>query len=235
MIALIDADVILYQTGFGSDANAKKEGLAFEPLENALHLCKNKLKEVMFNTGADDCKLYLTGKGNYRKDFLPDYKANRKDAHKPHWYNEIKEYLINQHNAIVVDGEEADDALGYNQTKDTIICTIDKDLDCIPGYHFNWSLKNFERGIYYVTEVEANRFFYLQCLTGDATDNIPGLKKSIGKMATKKLKLPLLNMADPLDMYNHVDGIYRDFDWHPIAKCIWIRRKEGEIWEPPTI
>ena len=232
MICLIDADVLVYQCGFSSDANARKEFLELhgipkselndkllaayvglhEPLPFALKIVKNKINEILEVVGADTYECYLTGKNNYRNEILPTYKANRDPAHRPHWYKEIKQYLIDKHDAIVVDGEEADDALGYRQMTEpddhTCICTIDKDLDCVPGFHWNWSPSRFERGVYNVSELEAMRFFYTQCLTGDTTDNIPGLKKLTGKVASAKRKAYLNEVSTEFEMYTHVDSLY---------------------------
>src|SRR5690606_41714779 len=66
-------------------------------------------------------------------------------ARKPYWYDEIRDYLIRRWGAEVVDGQEADDAIGiaaWNSYKEcpeySIIASIDKDLRMIPGYHYNW-------------------------------------------------------------------------------------------------
>ena len=68
------------------------------------------------------------------------------------------------------------------------IATLDKDLDGVPGWHYVW--KGKREGVFYVTETEADRFFYTQMLTGDATDNIPGLFKMVGVKALAKTKAP---------------------------------------------
>lgn len=271
MIALLDGDIFLYECGFSSDANARKDLLnkwhlfhgknlneeqqvewdnAFEPLEYNLKIVKNKIAELIDITGADSFEIYLTGSNNYRLDILPQYKANRDPNRKPHWYKEIKEYLINVQGAVVCEGIEADDMLGIRQmaefrkmhgvketteeTDHTCICTKDKDLDCIPGFHYNWSPSRINDGVYNISEVEANRFFYTQCLTGDTTDNIPGLKKLTGQIATAKKKAALATMDSVYDMYTHVANLYGDTDFTASAKCLWIQRESGEIWEPPT-
>lgn len=236
MIALIDGDILVYECGFSSDATAKKNGDEHEPLSYALQNVKQKLKDVLDAAKTTEYEMYLTGKNNYRFEFLPDYKGNRDSTHRPFWYKEIKQYLIDECGAIVCDGEEADDLLGIRQMDprtETIICTKDKDLDCVPGLHYNWSPSRWEDGIYDISEVEALRFFYTQILTGDSTDNIPGLKKSVGKIATAKIKKGLESLESARDMYDYVASVYGDFDFHPIAKCLWIRQKYGEIWEPP--
>ena len=113
--------------------------------------------------------------------------------------------MINEYDAELQVGQEADDALSIAAcTLGHGIATIDKDLDGCPGWHYNWAKEN----IYYVTEVEANRFFYTQMLTGDSTDNIPGLFKRTGKKAMAKVKAPLAELTDPADMYAYVGGMW---------------------------
>ena len=50
--------------------------------------------------------------------------------------------------------------------------SYDKDLDQIPGWHYNW----YHDKMYHVEPHQANRFLACQCLAGDMTDNIPGVK-----------------------------------------------------------
>ncbi len=258
MISLIDSDILVYECGFSSDSNAKnallmgwglktkKEcspeqldelTLAKEPLEYCLKIVKNKIEEILKITEAEDYKLYLTGKDNFRNKIQPDYKANRDPGHKPHWYKEIKEYLIEVHGAEVIDGMEADDKLSIEQVSSeewTCICTKDKDLDMVPGFHYNWSKSKYELGVYHVEEIEGLRFFYTQILTGDATDNIPGLFKATGKRATKKFKEPIQSMETELEMYEHVKECYGEYDFTGIAQCLYMLKKEGVMWEAPN-
>jgi DNA polymerase-1 len=80
---------------------------------------------------------------------------------------------------------EADDVMGVMATKepdDHVIATIDKDLDQIPGRHFNWN-KNKK---YTVNSLKADRLFYTQIMAGDPTDNYYGIK-GVGPVAAKKL------------------------------------------------
>ena len=98
-----------------------------------------------------------------------------------------------------------------------------------------------------MTEEEADRFFYKQLLTGDATDNIPGLFKRVGVKATAKVLDPIDDMVSTSDMFDYVREVYRQGydkvgicpddkdsvvdDWLlRQARCLWIRRSEGELW-----
>lgn len=235
--ALIDGDVIVYQAGFAcqkthymldgmvfenkpdlkqyiadneycTDVEYEQE-LIVEDIANALHTVKVMLERIQNEAGCDSREVYLTGKGNYRNRVYPAYKANRKDMAKPVLYEDIREYMIKYHAAQVIQGQEADDALGINQGEDTVICTIDKDLDTVPGPHYNW--RKPDQGVYHVLPEAALRFTYTQILMGDAVDNIPGLP-GIG---IKKAQ-GLLNGAN--SSYEYQKIILDAYRQHPIYK-----------------
>ena len=238
MIALIDGDVLKYACGFASDAAAKKLGLEHEELSFCLHGVSESIKSICKATGANDYVVFVSHPVNRRKEEYVDYKANRDPAHKPYWFEEIGRYLFERHDAQFSDeGDEADDAMGIMQCKlgDTsVIASIDKDLDCIPGWHYNFSKNRKENGVYYVEETEANRFFYKQVLTGDSADNIPGMFKKLGKKATSKYTSPLDKMDKSADMFAHCvscyDGDVEYVKW--VGNLLWIKRDETGVWLP---
>jgi hypothetical protein len=139
---------------------------------------------------------------------------------------------------------EADDLLGINQTKDTIICTIDKDLRQVPGQHYNF----VKDEIFTVNLQEGLLWFYTQMLTGDASDNISGirgigLKKahthltrkdlhaSTGRLSERKINRDLLERIIPL--YREQYGIHF---WEKICNTgalLRIKQEKNEpIWHP---
>lgn len=239
----IDGDIIVYSCGFAAQE---------EPLAAALHSANKMVERIVRETGATDYVVYLTGKGNFREEVatIQGYKANRAGQEKPLHYTDIKNHLIKRHKAIVVEGEEADDALGIAQCMSEgqhTIASLDKDLDMIPGWHYNWRKDE----LYEMTEDEGMRFFYTQLITGDSTDNIPGLFKLTGTKALKKYKEPLEMMDDESFMWDHVYNVYLsaystngmcldDADtvvrkWLiEIGKLLWIRRYPCEEWMPPV-
>lgn len=145
-----------------------------EPLEHALHLIKNIILSIQEKLKPEHIAIYLSGKDNFRKKVaitLP-YKGNRDKTKKPHWMKEAREYLESQWGALVIDGFEADDALGVeSEVEGVIVCSTDKDLDQLPGWHYNF----VEEKLYQISELEGWRNFYKQMLTGDRTDNIAGI------------------------------------------------------------
>lgn len=154
------------------------------------------LDGIMAATKATAYKIFLTSTdhSNYRYKIYPDYKGNRK-AEKPKHYLHIREYLEYEKEAEVIYGEEADDALGYNQTEGTVICSIDKDLLMIPGKHYNF----VKQEIYNISKQEGLCNFYGQLLLGDIGDNIPGCP-GIGKKGVEKLLHPDLSEQEMLEV-----------------------------------
>lgn len=227
------------------------ESLAVDELENCLHSVKLQLSSILEDTKADDYIIYLSGKDNFRDSLVDYYKANRDRSTRPEHYNNITKYLLDHWKTEVIDGMEADDALGINQTENTIICSIDKDLDNVPGWHYN-----FVKGeLYNVEPLEALHNFYGQLITGDPGDNIPGLFKIAGKRATAKLIEPILHMEAEKEMWEYVHRVYStvfyDIDTtnpftqgeiedaitiklREIGKLLWIKHNEDDDWEPPN-
>jgi 5'-3' exonuclease len=195
------------------------------------------LRGIMEALQTTDYKAFLTAtdKSNFRYDIYPAYKEGRK-AEKPTHYHRLRDYLLETHGAELVLDQEADDALGIAQTPETCIVTIDKDLDQIPGKHYNFVKKDF----YEVTPDQGLRYFYEQLLMGDRIDNIPGIY-GIGPVNAKRIIAPC---KDERDMY---EVVLREYERAPLSRSakptagevLWrgqllkIRTREGELWEPP--
>ncbi len=220
--ALIDGDIICYSVGFAANE---------DPVENALHSVKIMLSSIVDAVGADSYRLFLTGTGNYREELatiLP-YKGNRK-GDKPVHYDAIRRYMVDIWDAEVIDGMEADDAMGINQDADTVICTLDKDLDMITGMHYNW-----RKGVLYtISQAQADLFFMKQLIMGDRVDNIQGIPRYGDKKAQK-----VIDQSDNMtDLYWNILMLYdmhypRPFEaMLETANLLWIQRKEGELWDP---
>lgn len=202
MKALIDGDILVYKIGFTADDTyylvrgrkfkyskdakdwCKKKNIHYAEiekrhvagdLEEAKDMMDDMVEGVLDATSAEEYQVFLTGKGNFRDEVgvTVKYKGNRSGGGRPHHYQNLRDHLVNVWGATVVDGMEADDALGINQTENTIICSIDKDLLTIPGKHYNWNKREFID----ITEYEGWFNFYRQMLTGDRTDNIFSVMK----------------------------------------------------------
>lgn len=215
--------------GLPDDAIVKK--VKPQPEHFAIHNLKLLLNKILKGAETNEFKLYLTGKGNFRDEVargLPKpfniYKGNRDSSHKPIHYHAIRGYMTAILDAEVIEGMEADDALAIAQTDDTILCSIDKDLLMVPGKHYNW--RRDEKKI--VSEAEGMEFFYQQILTGDMTDNIPGLYQLTGKKAMKKLKDKVSACTTKEEYEEVIYSIYPE-EFHQFVditrQLLWMRRE----------
>jgi len=224
MKALVDADILVYRFGFASDG---------DPAEFALARISEFLDNLQAMEGIDEVWGYLTGSNNFRNEIAKTapYKGNRVMA-KPYHYQLLREYMERAWGFEVIDGMEADDAIGIeayrHEPEETIIVSIDKDLNMIRGHHYNF----VKEEKYFVTEEEATRNFYLQILTGDKIDNIIGLD-GIGPVKSKKL---LKDCNTELEMYEAVLKAYDGDEARVLenARLLWILREEKQVWQPPV-
>jgi DNA polymerase-1 len=215
MKALIDADIVAYRVACTLEDD-DSEDFVYARAEDLVD-------HILVNTEATEYRLFLTGKNNFRYTIYPEYKAHR-PKEKPFWLEKCRQYLIANFNAEVIDGQEADDALGIAQTEDTIICSIDKDLLMIPGRHFNFVKNEFQE----VTNDSGMRHFYMQCLTGDRSDNIKGIEQ----IGPKKAEKILTGCVTEQELFNAVREAYsNDEEFLMNGRVLWIRRKENEDWK----
>ncbi len=153
--------------------------LRIEPLNFVLGTTKRMIANIKKGCDADVVEIYLSDKKNFRHDLatIAKYKGNRDKKRAPLHIKDIREYMINVHGAKVWANHEADDVLAVRQLKltaegkDTVIASIDKDLLQIPGKHYDF-VKDTK---IMVTDDTALRKKLHQMLTGDKTDNIPGI------------------------------------------------------------
>lgn len=196
-----------------------------DPVNIAIYRAEELLDNILNKTGADSYRAFLTGATNFRNTVYPEYKANRK-AERPKHLHAIREYAMESMNSELAEKDlEADDMLGIHQTEDTIICSLDKDLAMIPGKHFQWEIsgKGWSKPdrFFEQTELEGSRLFYEQCLKGDTSDNIKGLKGIGNKTANKMLK----GCTTEQEMFNVVRGAYgHDDEFIMNASCLYILR-----------
>jgi len=198
--ALIDADCVAYWGAAGCNELS---------LRVATRRVDMRMKQILYECNAEGYTGYLTGKNNFRDDIatLQRYKGNRYDKlgkrilEQPIWLKECRQYLIDEWDCIVTEGQEADDALSIHRAKyldsdKLIISSIDKDLRINPGLQHNMNSGIVDRVLNSMTPMEviakvspttgkkSNKvegqglmFFYAQLLMGDAADWIKGLPK----------------------------------------------------------
>lgn len=218
---------------------------AQQALEDSITTLK-KLVSVHCD-GIGNMKFFTTRNGSFRDKEFKGYKENRTDVRRPHHLEALKDYLQDKYGATTSNHGcfEADDMLAMLQTDRTIICSIDKDLLQIPGYHFNWVKNKFIE----ISEEEGLRNLYTQMLTGDATDGIPGIygvgpvtaQKALSKVTSEWMMyctvLKMYIEKTPLE-----DGEDRNSEefWmkcvqlvHCHATLLYLLRHTNDRWVPP--
>lgn len=224
-ITLIDGDIVAYRAAFSCE-----EGTEIDAEEYIDELLSDIMNATQFKENWDNVEIFLSGSSNFRKDLDAEYKANRTRP-KPELLPACMSYLTEAYAAKVSEDQEADDDIVIRATEigydDTIIASIDKDFLQVPCWHYN-----FNRGtMVKVEEFEGLLFFYEQILTGDAADNVKGIR-GIGPVKAKKLLRGALNERE---MYEVCLKAYKGDEEKVIqnGKLLWLRREEGEDWMPP--
>lgn len=164
-------------------------------LDNALSHAQAKIQVILDNTGGvvDNLELHFTGgKNSFRYDLLREafpakeemhYKAKRVFKRSPVGLHALKEKLMQHYTGFMHYDFEADDVAVMLKKKygpSAILCAVDKDvLGNVPGTHWNYyeSLKHsIEMTWVNISKEEAMYNQHLQAITGDKSDNVPGLK-----------------------------------------------------------
>lgn len=213
--------MLLYEIGFAAEAGWQQPG--FPPFDYVAELLHNRIGNICAITEATAPPiLYLTGSSNFRNEIAKREPYKKRPSNKPWHYRNIKAYMPSVWECRTQEGLEADDLMSIEQCKrpdETIICTRDKDLRMVPGWHYGWELGNQPQfGPELVEGLGAIRlsgdrksikgtgllFFYSQCLTGDKVDTIPGVE-GIGAVGAFKI---LEGSVSEADAFNRVRGAY---------------------------
>ena len=226
MLGLIDGDVLLHWAARASDTP--------EDTEEKLHELFEYTKAASFAT---DFRVAIKGKDNYRKDIFADYKRNRRPVDPQLKVNLVAaaKLSIADYGAEMAHGQEADDLVriwseeAKAEGLDSVVIAEDKDLNCIPGPHFN-PKKDIH---FYVTEDDADLLYHQQLLTGDSADNIKGLWK-VGPKTAQKF-LADVPMGERMDKVIEVWQEREPEDWYErldlCGKLITIRRTHDELFD----
>lgn len=156
MQVLLDADILLYEVGFGAESGWQGEGLP--SFDHVANLLDERINNICVMAGATvPPKLYLTGKGNFRYDIAKRVPYKTRAGNKPFHYYNIKAYIKSKYDWYEYYGFEADDALRIEQTlrdkraieavalgedaePETIVCSRDKDSLNYEGWKYSWEL-----------------------------------------------------------------------------------------------
>jgi len=209
--------------------------LELEPYGIALYNARAFVNTILDTLHPSEYVLYFSSASNFRVEaatILP-YKGHRKEEDKPKYYDDIKKHLQSKYKYDIIEDIEADDAMSiglWNDIENTIIVTQDKDLNMVPGCHYNPVTKEQ----YDITPLEGCRNFYKQIITGDPVDNIPGLYKCTGTMVNKKKYLdPFNEMIGENEMIDFVNEVY-DYNYeviNEIGTLLWMLQSKNQVFK----
>lgn len=251
----------------GTSVIDKQRIITPEPVDHALHILNRHLdtiyyavKELPAMAGKSlGFRGFLSGSDNYRNSIAKQavYKGNRDPTARPYHYQALREHANKYWDTVVSKGCEADDLISImadqaaTQHRDYVVISIDKDLDQIPGFHYNPDKRVF----YSQDRDSALLYFYQQSLSGDATDNIPGCYK-IGAVKAEKFiaeevaEFEEINLAAEKYLWSRIEDAYiasAQFFGCPYtaqsgsdvaietARLVYIQRAPRELWNPPGV
>lgn len=249
---LLDVDTMLYRVGYASPAPPTPEA-ACARLKKMISDTEDKITNSIITAMGETYHhllVFLTipdGKGRYRDKFNKEtiYKATRTSAPPPVFMDEMREFVKTNYLTHLCPSSEyeADDAISWHGWYNwevtgnrDIIAGVDKDLNQIPGYHWDYSKDTS----YHVDSHTANFFFFQQLLMGDVADSVPGIKG----VGPRRAETALWKGNTPEEWWDIVLTTYTNKLSHlsedEIAEILyergnklWIQRYEGQTWYPP--
>ena len=246
----VDADILMFEAAHKAEGTFYyyPEEEFFTPVKREMDtFCKfNKLdpslvescKRPMSFKVAEKCLLNRIAEIEEFFGEDKEYKGNRLKQKKPHYLQDVRDYIIEHFPTQEAEGQEADDLAGILQDEHTCALSTDKDWNTFPGLHAMWTTpwsKEFK--MWEVSEIDALRNFYCQIIIGDDGDNILGLH-GIGKDSTYLKKIR--EMDNEADMFKLCYQLYYQRFRNYASKflletgrLLWIRRNPDELWEFP--
>lgn len=241
------------QAFFDLDADGNTVAQVYDADDDAEYLeqCwKNfprELDKLLGEVWANDYLMAVKSPTNFRDVLFDGYKAIRVKASKEgHQTNPVARFVptirklaVKEGYAIEADFREADDFIRIWATEAEragdpyVVCSIDKDLRCIPGQHLLMG-RGQEKHVHHVVTPEAGRqLYYAQILQGDPTDSIPGLP-GIGPVKANKL---IQHCETDAEFQEAVISAYLEYygdDWHHYllinAKLIHLQRDVNDFF-----
>ena len=249
-VLLIDGDIVAFQQSAAAqrtyvlpEADAPVVSACPDETLSAVRSLVDRLWEEL---RADEVIVCLSDDfTNFRKKVLPTYKAARVGSSRPALLYDMKDALAQHYRVERWPTLEADDVMGILATQEApeekrCIVSWDKDMLTIPGFVY---LPNRMKKPQQVSEVEANRFWLTQAITGDPTDGYKGCPG----VGPKSKFVQAIQEEETLDsMWGHVLAAYESKgltadDALAQARCARILRHEDWdgrhpiLWKPAEV
>lgn len=212
-ICLIDADGLLF-------LSLPRKEETNKTVEDCVKELKQRIKNICEVNNTDKYILFFTSSSNFRKrqwKYSKDYKGKRKNVKVSPIFKYLHEYSLQQLNAFLFHGLEADDLVSYfkNKIQDSVICSPDKDvLYQNEGIHYNYKTGEFIS----VDKEYSEEFIYKQLGQGDAGDDVAGIEgvgsKTIDKWFKNKKNLTYAQILIKayIEKYGLHEGVNRFYE-----------------------
>ena len=221
MTVFIDADSIVFTLAMTQNTR-----------HDLRRVWKRRIQDIMNACWEDEALVCIKGTSkNFRHQLLSSYKANRGPL-PPNILEKITylyEHAAEEGAIRATDNWEADDQVAdwvleaYHSDMDYTIAHIDKDLDMLPGKHYNY--KKDEH--YELSVSDCYRDFFAQLFIGDTADNLPGVK-GIGKVKANRL----LDQHSAQSWYHLIrDHWNSDIPLDVAARCYFMGDPEKFTWD----
>ncbi|MDC3021935.1 DNA polymerase I [Pelagibacteraceae bacterium] len=209
-LILVDGSAYIFRAYYGLPPMNRSDGTPI----NAVFGFTNMLVKLIEDYSNDKMiVIFDAARENFRNEIYPEYKANRGDAPDdlipqfPLIRDCVKSFNIPQ---LEIEGFEADDLiatyvnLAEKDKIETIIVSSDKDLMQLVSKNVTMldPMKNKKIEIKDVEEkfgVQPDKVIFIQALTGDKVDNIPGAP-GIGPKTASQL----------INEFNDIDGLMKN-------------------------
>ena len=211
-LILVDGSAYIFRAYYGLPPMNRADGTPI----NAVFGFTNMLVKLIEDYSDDKMiVIFDAARENFRNEIYPEYKANRGEAPDdlipqfPLIRECVKSFNIPQ---LEIEGFEADDliatyvSLAEKDKIETIIVSSDKDLMQLVSKNVTMldPMKNKKIEIKDVEEkfgVQPDKVIFIQALTGDKVDNIPGAP-GIGPKTASQL----------INEFNDIDGLIKNLD-----------------------
>jgi DNA polymerase-1 len=201
---LIDADLLIYKSATATETAIQwdeENWVLHANLAETIDLFRQTLDNITQALRGTEVTLCLSDRDNFRKKLSPSYKIARLHVRKPLVFKPLLEFVKNNYKSIIMPNLEADDVLGLMATAPNfkgIVVSEDKDMQTL-------ACTLYRSGeLTTVTPEEADRFWMMQTLMGDAADGYKGVT-GVGPKTAEKL----LTGRTLKENWQHVVNAYR--------------------------
>lgn len=165
---LIDADSLLFRAAYKQTE-----------VEEAFYSFCNSVLHMKKRCGVEKCEVVFScpRADSFRRALYPGYKRNRVTVEAPKLLPMLREKICESFsNVVELKNIEADDYVVAHAkflSPFYIAAAYDKDVAGSLSFCYDWMKDKFLKR----DEVVADSFKYIQCLSGDSSDGIPGIPK----------------------------------------------------------